>query len=155
MCSERLCVNPRHWWFPTLEERFWRFVDKGAECWAWNGTRGNGGYGMFKGTKTGLAHRMSYTLANGPIPIGLDVLHRCDNPPCVNPAHLFLGTNSDNQQDCIAKGRHAPPPTQKLTADIVRGIRRSRASAKDLAAIHGVTRSTIYDIRNRQTWRNA
>lgn len=91
-------------------ERFWSKVARRAteECWPFIGGRVPFGYGTFyfQGRLV-LAHRISWVLTNGEIPNGLCVLHRCDNPPCVNPSHLFLGTKSDNTLDASAKGRLA------------------------------------------------
>jgi hypothetical protein len=93
----------------TIEELFWAKVQKTAGCWLWTASRtgGNGGYGKFT-VKQQLvyAHRQSWVIHNGEIPGGMMVLHSCDNPLCVNPAHLFLGTAYDNRMDCIRKGRH-------------------------------------------------
>lgn len=92
-----------------LSQNFWARVDRTEECWVWNGPR-------LKGNRYGLlqrhyhkvyAHRVSWEMHFGPIPNGLFVLHRCDNPPCVRPDHLFLGTQTDNMADMNAKGRHA------------------------------------------------
>lgn len=96
---------------PTPPEvRFWAKVDKAGpdECWLWTAST-NKGYGQLAikpSPQPVMAHRFSYELANGPIPDGLAVCHTCDNPPCVNPAHLFLGTKGDNNRDMVAKGRH-------------------------------------------------
>ena len=96
-----------------LDFGFWEKVDKHAEggCWVWTGTRQVFGYGI--SLRYRLAHRVSWEIANGPIPDGLWVLHRCDNPPCVNPAHLFLGTQTENMRDMTAKGRH--PHSRRTT----------------------------------------
>lgn len=92
------------------ETRLWARVDKSGGpdvCWPWTGARRAEGYGMISdgnGHNTG-THRLAWTFTNGPIPAGLFVCHRCDNPPCCNPAHLFLGTNADNARDRADKGR--------------------------------------------------
>ena len=92
---------------PPLEEAFWRHVTKGDGCWEWDGWRSAAGYGRlyYRGTSKA-AHRLSWELANGrPIPKGSVVLHACDNPPCVRPDHLSVGSHSDNAKDAIGKGR--------------------------------------------------
>ena len=118
-----------------LAERFWRYVFKGEphECWLWRGGQNNDGYGVIAtgGVPTmTTAHRASWALHNQAIEEGLHVLHRCDTPACVNPAHLFLGTNRDNIMDCVAKGRRHMPDAKgerngyaKLTDEEVRQIR--------------------------------
>ncbi|RZJ86864.1 MAG: HNH endonuclease [Hymenobacter sp.] len=96
----------------TPSERFWPKVDKSVgqgpagECWQWQGTIDKCGYGRFRidGRLDG-AHRISYYLTHGPLPAGANILHKCDNPRCVNPAHLSVGTHRDNMQDKSAKGR--------------------------------------------------
>jgi hypothetical protein len=86
--------------------RFWKYVTKSDGCWEWQGSRMPFGYGELNINKVPqCAHRLSWELHYGPIEEGLSVLHSCDNPPCVNPAHLFLGTQSDNMRDCASKGR--------------------------------------------------
>ncbi len=97
--------------FPSMLDRFWEKVEimGSRECWPWLSAVNQDGYGLFRtksyGPMTG-AHRIMWMLVNGEIPIGLSVLHHCDNPPCVNPDHLFLGTQQDNIQDMMDKGRH-------------------------------------------------
>jgi hypothetical protein len=94
----------------AIADRFWAKVEKMPDgCWVWQAARSVSGYGLLapsggvRGDRR--AHRVSWELHNGPIPAGLWVLHSCDNPPCVNPDHLFLGTRSDNMRDCASKGR--------------------------------------------------
>jgi hypothetical protein len=105
-CS-RKCYYLRHG--STLEERFWRKVKKSEGCWEWQGWRDDGGYGSigsFGNADRVKTHRYSWQLHNGPIPDDLLVCHTCDNPPCVRPDHLFLGTHLDNMRDKMKKGRH-------------------------------------------------
>jgi HNH endonuclease len=92
-----------------LAERFWAQVlpEPNSGCWVWTGATHRGGYGAFSRRRSVSvsAHRMAWVLHHGAIPDGLDVLHRCDVPACVNPAHLWLGTHDDNMRDCATKGR--------------------------------------------------
>lgn len=94
-----------------IEERFWGKVNRIGfeECWEWMAARDPNGYGRIGGKRprAELAHRVAYRLTRGDIPLGLHVCHSCDNPPCCNPNHLFLGTDLDNNRDMRAKGRDA------------------------------------------------
>lgn len=110
--SFRRGLDPRRFRRPSAPagDRFWPRVQRSLGCWEWTGRRSRRGYGEFdvNGGRV-QAHRMAWALAHGPIPHGLLVCHSCDNPACVRPDHLFLGTQSDNMRDMAAKGRHAYP----------------------------------------------
>lgn len=96
---------------PPIEERFWAKVNKTETCWLWTGAKQRLGYGHISigNDRFTSAHRLAYELANGPIPDGLFACHRCDNPACVRPDHLFLGTQQDNLRDAWRKGRGVIP----------------------------------------------
>lgn len=103
------------------------------------------------------AHRVSYEQVHGDIPTGLCVCHKCDVRQCVNPTHLFLGTDKDNHDDCVAKRRHAfgsRMGTAKLTENQVTAIRRSDLSGRQLALQYGVSPTTISEIVNYKIWRH-
>jgi len=130
----------------SIEDRFWSKVSRGPGCWVWTGSTIRG-YGQLSTTRSAgptLAHRFSWQIHNGPIPDAMQVLHRCDNPPCVNPDHLFLGDPKINSDDKIAKGRYRCG--QKLTDEQVASVRRLRAqgvSCIDLSLRFGVSRSLV------------
>lgn len=152
-----------------LVDRFWPKVDKNSsptECWLWTATKSRGyGYiseGGRKAQKFRRAHRVSWELAYGPIPAGLYVLHRCDDPSCVNPRHLFLGTQKDNIRDAVAKGRHKPSMVRgervhntNLTADDVRQARRLKSEGRtypELAHQFDMSISGISKVVRGVTW---
>lgn len=155
-----------------LEERFWARVDKSGRCWIWVGTKANG-YGELRVHGVDQrAHRVSWEMHFGPIPDGLFVCHRCDNPPCVNPSHLFLGTQKDNMADCRSKGRTETGSTvhpellprgeshwhaKFSEADVV-AIRTQYAeggiSLRSIARQYGVSYSAIHLIVLRRSWRH-
>ena len=150
----------------TTEERFWAYVSrrrgKGV-CWEWTGTVISTGYGKIHlgPGQPGLAHRYSYELHYGPIPAGLFVCHHCDNRRCVNPRHLFCGTQQDNVDDMEAKGRAVKRGAHgetnggaRLAEAAVRDIRASSDAAQKIAEQHGVSVSLIYAIRQRRIWKH-
>lgn len=162
----------------TFIERFWNKVAIGNddECWLWTGAGdGRGRYGRVMSRPGGalFAHRVSWMLCNGAIPEGMFICHRCDNPPCVNPAHLFLGTQADNLRDMREKGRsrgrqnggpirhsqgHSRHRGNKLTEVQVREIRHlwgeGGITQQELANRFGVDASNIRQILTRKTWRH-
>ena len=125
-----------------------------STCIVWSGDRTEKGYGRFRRDGKWIrAHRAVWELANGPIPAGLHVLHRCDNPSCVNPAHLFLGTNRDNVADCVAKGRHAHAKLTPESAAEIRFMADSGVPLRTIARVKALDRNTVRDIARRVTWR--
>ena len=146
-----------------LDDKFWEKVDRSDGCWIWQGSLNNRGYGQINlDGKRQLAHRVSWEMANGPIESGLNVLHHCDNPPCIRPDHLFLGTSQDNALDMVSKGRHKGNPNGKtpkpnLDASQVTAIRElyktGKYSQSELGERFGMCRMTINNIVNRRTWR--
>lgn len=145
-------------------------------CWEWCGWKNNKGYGIFdvfigkRRSRKLLAHRVNFAIHNGHIPNGLFILHRCDNPICVNPEHLFAGTQKENVADAMRKGRNSTPPASsrkffigsrhgnaRLTEEIVREARRRNAageSGHNLAKEYGVHFVTMYDALRGETWKH-
>lgn len=149
----------------TEEARFLKRVNVKTkdECWEWVGSQKAGWHGQWRNAagKIELTHRASWRLFKSEIPGGLFVLHKCDNPLCVNPNHLFLGTQSDNLRDMWNKGRAHPGVSRgekhgmsKLTAEAVADIRSSQLSGVELAKLYGVTTTTICDVRKRRIWKH-
>ena len=174
-----------------IEERFWSKVNKNGPapthrpelgpCWLWTAYTNRDGYGGFQRGRRGagyvLAHRLSWELHNGPIPAGLHALHACDVRNCVRPSHLFLGTDLDNQRDCIEKGRkvvasgeqsgrHTHPERTargeangrsaltELAVRTIRACHEAGFAAPRLAQIFGVSRPHIHNIVRRKFWRH-
>jgi hypothetical protein len=152
-------VTPRYRESP--EKRFWALVAKTDTCWLWQGSTLRG-YGLFRfvpGESMRRAHRVAWELTRGTIPLGKYVLHRCDVPHCVNPEHLFLGSQADNMQDASKKGRlprGSNRASAKLTATQVRAIRTAAdagQSQRSLAREYSVSTPTVRAIVERVTWR--
>ena len=140
----------------TVEQRFWANVRKSEGCWEWTAHCSNG-YGQIhvdgrKGRNVS-THRLSWVLTNGTIPASLCVLHYCDNPKCVRPDHLFLGTRADNNKDRDLKGRNG---SAKLSANDVLAIRKigNSATYQEIAARFGITRSTVQRVLWGESWQH-
>lgn len=155
--------------------RFLSKCDANGDCWQWSGSVTSKGYGRFSyNGKAERAHRVSWLLHFGPIPDGMLVCHRCDNPGCVNPDHLFLGTAAENTMDMDAKGRRVNAPLTgddhyarqdpsrvlrgeqsapaKLTVQQVIAIRASSETQTRLARRYGITQAAVSSIIRRRTW---
>ena len=158
------------WKNATYEEKMERLIHhynkkviKKEGCWDWNGYKSIG-YGTLRyDGKLLHAHRASWIINNGNIPAGLQVLHKCDNPSCSNPEHLFLGTQKDNIRDMMSKNRMFIPKGEthyasKLKPNDVLKIRElladSKLSQKKIGDLYGVCRGTILDIKNNRIWRD-
>jgi hypothetical protein len=146
-------------------KRFWLKVRKTDQCWEWTGCKNVKGYGRLFIHKNGqrdvqLAHRLSYQAFIGDIPEGMFVLHGCDNPSCVKPDHLFLGTAQDNSSDMVAKDRHARGERSgvaKLTdveVEEIKKLSKEGVSGVMLAARFQVSVQTICGILKGRTWKH-
>lgn len=152
---------------PDLFIRFWKKckINEESNCWEWQGSVTEKGYGRFdvsinNKTKHFRAHRISYELCIGDIPPNIMVCHECDNPSCINPEHLFLGTNADNIADMMKKNRQRKGEIHgrnKLSLDEVQYIKsfpKYHGSGVKLAEQFAVSKTTIYDIRNGKRWKH-
>lgn len=137
----------------SVEFRFWSKVVRGPKCWKWVANKNNAGYGMLR--RGGLAnktpaHRISWEIHNGPIPEGMFVLHKCDNPECTNPEHLFLGTPADNMKDKESKGRHGRTEIWRNKIAAV-GVAKRKRTAQQEAVIYelyklGISKRLLSDV---------
>lgn len=131
---------------------FWSKVDKVADgCWLWQGTMSNGGYGFFDiNARRYIASRAAYEIVCGPIPDNMCVCHKCDNPRCVRPDHLFLGTKGDNNRDCARKGRVKNyRPALKITSEQmveIYRLHRQGTSVKKLAKVYGISEQSARSV---------
>lgn len=146
-----------------MMHRFSKFVKKTDTCWLWIGSKFENNYGKFwVSGKNRKAHRVSYEIHKGDIPKGMFVCHSCDNPSCVNPEHLFVGTPKDNTRDKFAKGRDNTPKgaghyAAKLTEHDIPLIRQAHQEGftqKVIATTFGVSNATIRDILTRKIWKH-
>lgn len=147
-----------------VEVRFWKYVNKSDGCWEWVGNKHQQGYGLMGDSnrgKTLKSHRISWEIHNGPIPEKMCVLHKCDNTSCVNPNHLFLGTQQDNITDMVSKGRQrtgrmmgSTNPISKLTEAQVLEIRAlvGTMTQKAISSLYSVGEMTISRVVNRKLW---
>lgn len=153
-----------------INSRFWPkvLIAGENECWNWTAARNEKGYGLcgVNGRTQG-AHRVSWMLNNGPIEDGMIVMHKCDNPSCVNPLHLSLGTHAQNTADAIAKGRYPQITVNgidrargerngqaKLSESEVNAIRQSKDTGRLLASRFKVCETTIRNIKRLRKWRH-
>ena len=146
-------------------KRFWEKVDKSGDCWVWTGRLRPDGYARvgYKGGRC-LVHRLSWILHYGEIQDGMDVLHTCDNPPCVNPNHLFLGTHLENMQDRDSKGRgkiprisgsrHWNSSLHEGDVRVIRDLHANGCMQKHICEFLGIASGVVSEIVNRKAWKH-
>ena len=134
------------------KERFWSHVDKTNECWLWTGCSISKGYGHFwRGKTSEKSHRVSYILSNGSIPKGMFICHTCDNPPCVNPEHLYAGTCSQNSIDMVSRNRSKSQKLKVSDIPVIISL-NDTLNYREISEIYGVNPITIGDIFRGETW---
>jgi len=145
----------------TIEDRFLSRFKKGKkdDCWNWLAHLDKDGYGILPANGPAIrAHRYSFEHYNNTIPVGMNICHKCDNPSCVNPHHLFLGTGKDNVHDMLNKRRDAIVGSKnnkaKLSEIDILKIRKSNKSTQKLMIEYGVSKSTINRVKAKKTWRH-
>jgi len=162
-CNNGKCLNPNHMLPSTPEDKFWSHVKKTSGCWVWVGSKDGGGYGCFGSSwlDERKSHRISWIIYNGEIPPDFWVLHKCDNPSCVNPEHLYLGTHQDNVQDKIKRERQSRMIGMRngrsiLTPDDVIEMRkmykRGDWSYRQLSWFFGVSQTQVARIMKKESW---
>jgi len=145
-----------------LQERFNRLVQVATDsgCWLWQGAINSDGYGNMRDEngKVESSHRIAWRIFKGQIPPKMSVLHKCDNPPCANPDHLFLGFQVDNNIDCYKKGRRnnngVNNPRCKLTKETVDKIRIDGRVSHIIASEYGISSSHVRRLKNGKDWAN-
>jgi hypothetical protein len=149
----------------NISERFWSKVNKTETCWLWTaGIFQQGGYGQFciRRGFPARAHRISWIMSYGNIPDGMDILHDCDNPLCVNPSHLWVGTPKENIRDAVKRGRLLPKIGEKngasvLTEAIVRAIRmdaKNNMRPLELREKYKISSALLYTITHYISWKH-
>jgi len=153
-------IRPRLAFQDNPETRYEKRIEKTASgCWIFHGPRNNMGYGMVSaGGNPMLAHRFFYQQVNGPIPAGMDACHRCDNPACCNPDHIFIGTRTDNMRDAVAKGRVRRGETSaqaRFSESDVLDMRRRHCAGETTGEIgrrYDTSYKTVWAIVHRKAW---
>ena len=159
----QLCYKKYAKAFCSDKCRFMSYVQKTNDCWLWMGSKTRGGYGKFSSTSLGMkqigAHRFSYIIHRGVVPDAMCVCHTCDNPSCVNPQHLWIGTSAENSKDRCDKGRTLKKevhPLSKLTDRIVKKIRalnKMGMKQKEIAKLFNVSAGHINNIVKYRIWK--
>lgn len=153
-CGIAYPAHTRQYHYCTIECHFWSKTDKTGECWEWTAGGHKFGYGEFRvAGKLIRAHRYSYEIHKGEIPAGFGINHTCDNPKCVNPDHLYAGTQRDNLNDALSRSRHSNRLLNKDQVLEIRGLLSSgKLNPHQISRAYNVYPSTIYDIRDGKTW---